>query len=157
MKGLSNKEIKVISYLELNDKRFFLRKDIKKFFKNKNQINFFIHKLKIKKRIIKINKNKYYLIPIKAYKGRWTEHPYIVVDEMFNGEDYYIGGKSALNYYKLISQIPTLIDVYSTKKQGNKKIFNVNIKFHRIRKLKNFTIRKVNNHCFNIIKKNEIR
>jgi len=157
MKGLSNKEIKVVSYLELNNKRFFLRNDIKKFFKDKNQLNFFIHKLKIKNRIIKMNNDKYYLVPIKAYEGRWTEHPYIIIDEIFNSGDYYIGGNSALNYYGIINQISNVIDVYSKKKQGRRKILNINIKFHRVRKLNEYSHKKMNNHYFNIKNKNAIR
>ena len=155
MKGLSNKEIKVVSWLELENKRFFTRKDIKRFFKNENEMNVYIYKLKNKNRIIRINKNKYYLIPIKAYKNRWSEHPFILVDEIFNGKDYFIGGKAAAYYWGYIEQIPTEVDVYSTKKQGSKKIFNIKINFIRTSKrtMKNFVIRKIKNHKFIIANK----
>ena len=36
MKGLSNKEIEIVSFLELNEKNFFTRDDVKNFFKNNN-------------------------------------------------------------------------------------------------------------------------
>lgn len=150
MKGISSKEIKVISWLELENKRFFTKKDIKQFFKNKNEMNVYIHKLKRKKRIIRINKDKYYLIPIKAYKDRWAEHPFIIIDEIFNGKDYFIGGKAAAHYWGHIEQIPTEIDVYSTKKQGSRKIFGVKINFRRTTKknMKGFVTKKINDHEF---------
>jgi len=155
MKGISSKEIKVISWLELENKRFFTKKDIKKFFKNKNEMNVYVHKLKNKNRIIRINKDKYYLIPIKAYKNRWSEHPFIIIDEIFNGKDYYISGKAAAHYWRYIEQIPTEFDVYSTKKQGNKKIFNIKINFKRTSKknMKDFITKKINSHNFIIANK----
>lgn len=155
MKGISGKEIKIVSYLELNKKRFFTRKDVKKFFKNENEMNVYIHRMKTKGRITKINKNKYYLIPIQAFEGKWTEHPFIIIDEIFNGKNYYIGGKSAAHYWGLIDQIPTEIDVYSENRQGKKTILSVKICFKRIRK-NNMIIpeaRKIKEHTFLIAPK----
>jgi len=60
MKGLSKREVKVIAWLEFNNKYFFEISDIKRFFKKKTQIYDFIKRLVRKKRIIKINRNKYY-------------------------------------------------------------------------------------------------
>jgi len=153
MKGHSKKEIEIISFLELEGKRFFTRADIKKFFRSRSSITFAIHKLKVKKRIIKINKYKYYLIPIHAFKGKWSEHPFILVDEIFNGKGYFIGGKGAAHYWGLIEQIPTEIDVYSTTKQGKRKIFDTVINFRRIRKLENFVEGKIKDHKFKIASK----
>lgn len=157
MKGLSNKEIEVISWLELENKRFFTKQNIKKFFKNGNEINVYIHKLKNKNRIIKINREKYYLIPIKAYNNHWTEHSFIIIDEIFNGKDYYIGGKAAAFYWGYIDQIPTEIYVYTTKKQGSREIFNTKINFRRTTKknMKDFVTRKIKDHDFIIAGKNK--
>ncbi|MDI6655423.1 MAG: hypothetical protein QME59_05995, partial [Candidatus Hydrothermarchaeota archaeon] len=71
MKGISDREIEVVSFLELNDRFFFTRKDIKHFFKNSNELNVYIHRLKRKGRIVRLNKTKYYLIPIRAFRGHW--------------------------------------------------------------------------------------
>lgn len=157
MKGLSKKEIEIISWLELEEKRFFTRTDIQKFFKSEHEMSIYISILKNKKRIVRINKSKYYLVPIQAYKDKWTEHPYIIIDEMFNGENYYIGGISAANYWRLTEQIPIQIDVYCTNKQGVEKIFNSIIKFKRQRKLnpKSYTARFIKEHPFNIATKEE--
>ncbi len=150
MAGLSGKEIEVVSHLELEGKQFFKRADIRTFFKNRNEMNVYINRLKRKGRLIKLNGEKYYLIPVRAYKGRWSEHPFIVIDEVFNGKNYFIGGKAAANYWGHIDQIPTQIDVYSTKRQGEKKIFNFRIRYRRTthRNMKNFVSRKIKNHQF---------
>lgn len=157
MKGLSGKEIEVVSYLELEGKRFFIRRDIEKFFRNSNELNVYIHRLVRKCRIIRINRSKYYLVPIQAYRGRWSEHPFVVIDEMLNGKGYYIGGKSAAHYWGLIEQIPTEIDVYSRTRQGKKKIFNITISFRRVRKLPRHVKRRIKDHDFLIATKEESR
>ena len=148
--GISGKELKVISYLELEGKRFFIRSDIRRFFKTKNEMNVYISKLKRKGRIIKLNREKYYLVPIKAYRGHWSEHPFIIVDEIFNGRDYFIGGKFAAYYWGHIEQIPNEIYVYSTKKQGKKKIFSLTIRYRRTSKqnMRDFVKRRIQNHPF---------
>ena len=48
MKGISKKEIEVISWLELEKKRFFTRKDIRKFFKNEHEMSVYLNILKNK-------------------------------------------------------------------------------------------------------------
>ena len=98
MQSLSKKEIVVISDLEFRRKYYFRKEDIKKHFDNPVQITKIIYHLRRKKRIVKLNQNKYYLIPIKARTGKWTEHPYLVADEIFEGENYFIGGWAAANY-----------------------------------------------------------
>ena len=153
-RGLSDKEITIVSYLELEEKRFFSRKDILPFFTSQNNLNFYIHKLKCKGRIERINKETYYLIPIQAHKG-WTEHPFIVCDEIFNGKEYYIGGKAAANYWRFIDQIPTVIDVFSRKKQGTKKILGSTFRFRRVRKLAKVIKQKLKNGTFFIATKEE--
>ncbi len=153
MKSHSKREIEVISFLELEGKRFFTRIDIRKFFKSRRSFAFAMHKLKSKKRVVKINKEKYYLIPIQAFRGKWSEHPFIIIDEIFSGKNYFIGGKAAAHYWGLIEQIPTEIDAYSTTRQGKKKFFDAVINFKRVRKLGKYVERKVKNHKFNIATK----
>jgi predicted transcriptional regulator of viral defense system len=158
MKGLSSREIEVVSYLELDEKFFFVRDDIRKFFKNDNEMNVYIHRLKEKGRIIKLNRVKYYLIPVRAYKGHWSEHPFIIIDEIFNGRDYLIGGMAAAYHWGLIDQIPATVEVYCTKKQGQRRIFDFTMIFKRVRPagLKGFIRRNVGGHPFSIASKDRV-
>src|SRR3989338_3038070 len=158
MKGLSSKEIEVVSFLELNDKHFFTMDDVKKFFKNTNEFWVYIKRLKDKKRIIKINKSKYYLVPVKAYQNKWSENPFIVIDEIFNGKNYFIGGYAAAHYWGLIDQIPRKIEVFCTNKQGKTKLFDAEIVFKRIRpkNLVGLVEQKAKNHSFKIASKEKV-
>lgn len=121
-KGISEKELKFISELEFKEKYFFTRSEIKHHFASENEMSVYLHNLMKKGRIIKLNQKKYYLIPIKAKSGGWAEHPFIVIDEIMNGEKYCIVGKAAAYYWKLIDQIPFEYRVYNSKRHGIKKI-----------------------------------
>lgn len=157
--GLSSKEVSIISWLEFYQKYFFTSEDIKFSFDNKRALYRVIGKLLKKKRIIKLNQNKYYLIPIKARTGKWSEHEFIMVDEICNSGEYYIGGWTAANYWRLTDQIPAWTDVYTKNKQGKKIIGNTRIIFHRVRNVDKdkYIIKKIKSHEFKILKKWETK
>lgn len=157
--GLSEKEVTIVAWLEFYQKYYFTIEEINHFFKDKMQRYNTIKSLLRKKRIIKLNKTKYYLVPMKAKGGAWTDEPFIVADEIMNEKDYYIGGWSAANYYRLTDQIPFWIEVYSNKKQGRKKILNIGFIFRRTTKknIDKATIKNMQGHLFRIMNKKEMK
>ncbi|MFT4305025.1 MAG: type IV toxin-antitoxin system AbiEi family antitoxin domain-containing protein [Candidatus Woesearchaeota archaeon] len=159
MARLSERAIKVISELEFHEKYYFTKEDIKKYFDNEKQIYDFIYNQKKNNRIIKLNKYKYFFVPIKARNGAWTDNPIIVADEIMNGKNYYIGGWYAAKYWNLTNQVPMQIDIYSPNKYGKKKIMNKRYVFHRIRKeaLKKGIKKKIEGHSFIIMNENETK
>ncbi|MFH1506248.1 MAG: hypothetical protein ABIE94_04670 [archaeon] len=116
-----------------------------------------VHKLIKKERIIRLNRNKYYLVPIKAKTGKWYENSFILVDEVMDGKDYFIGGWSAAHYWGLTEQIPLKIEVYSDKRQGLKKYLTTTIIFRRTseKRLKKVITRTNKGHAFKILSKKE--
>jgi predicted transcriptional regulator of viral defense system len=159
IRALSKSEVTVIAWLEFYKKYFFTTEDIKQFFENKKQKYNFIQRLLAKKRIIKLNREKYYLIPIKARTGKWVEDSFVLADEIFNGNDYFIGGWSAANYWRLTDQIPFWTEVYTTKRQGKREILNTKFIFRRTtkEKTKKVVIKKINKHSFKILNKRETK
>ncbi len=159
MKGISKKEIKVISRLEFDNTYFFTSGYIDKFSDNKTQRYNIIKNLIRKKRIVKLNRNKYYLIPIKARTGNWTEHPYLVADEIFEGDGYFIGGWAAANYWRLTDQIPMRSDIWTTKRQGKAEILGIKFQFHRTtnKRVEESVIEKIGEHPFRIQSKEKTK
>ena len=155
MKGLSQREVEIIAWLEFYQKYFFTSEDIRQFFNSKNTLYRGVQKLLMKKRIIKLNQNKYYLVPIKAKSGSWSEHPFIIIDEACNGENYYINGWASANYWHLTEQVPSIYDVYTANRQGKRIILNTRITFHRVRKIdkRGIAIKKIKDHNFTIMNK----
>ncbi len=157
IKGLSNKEIKMISYLQLHKKSFFSKKDIGRFFNDYNEMIVYLHRLAKKGRVVKLSRNRYLLVPIQAYSG-WSEHPFVIVDELFVQKNYYIGNVSVLHYFGLIEQIPKKVFVYSSTRQGTKKILDFEIVFKRINRKYLFGIEKIRieDHKVNIGSKEKV-
>jgi len=157
--SLSKNEVRIIAELEFNQKYYFTRDDIKQHFESESKLRYTIHRLISKKRIISINKNKYYLIPIKAKYGRWSDDPFIVADEMFNGKDYYIGGWSAANYWRLTEQVPMKVEIYTNKRNDRTTVLNTTFIFKKTtqKRIDNAMARKIGNHTFRILGKKESR
>lgn len=157
IQALSQKEVEVIAWLEFEEKYFFTIQDIGHFFKNTKQRYNFIQRLMKKKRIVKLNKQKYYLVPIKAKSGLWVESSSIIADELCNGKNYFIGGWSAANYWRLTDQIPMRTDIYTTRRQGRVHILTSDFVFHRTTKkrLQHAIPQKIKGHLFYILNKKE--
>ena len=152
MKGLSTKELEFVSWLEFYKKYFFESKDADRFAKNRVRRYNLIKNLVKKKRIVKLNKTKYYLIPVKAKSGGWTEHPFLIADEICNGEHYFIGGWAAAQYWRLTDQIPQQFDIFTTRRQGKKNVLNTVLVFHRTTKkcTAKAAIQELQGHSFHI-------
>lgn len=157
MEGLSKKETQIIAELEFNNQSYFTREDISHHFENESSLRHTIHKLLKKERIISLNKNKYYFVPMKAKSGKWADNSFIIADEVMDGKNYYIGGWAAANYWKLTDQIPMKIEVYSLKRFGKKNLINTSFIFRKTteKKLKQSVIKKIRGHSFRILNKEE--
>lgn len=149
--------MEIVAYLEFEKKYFFTRKELSSFFSSDNQRRHTLHKLIQKKRIIKLNKDGYYLIPVKAKTGGWAEDSFILADEVMKGKDYFIGGWAAANYWRLTDQIPMKIEVFTTKRQGTKRYLTTTFIFKRTteKRLKQAVARKREGHLFKILNREE--
>lgn len=157
MENLSKREIEVISDLEFQKKYFFRKADIRHHFNKSTQLIKTIYHLRRKKRIVRLSRDKYYLIPIRARTGKWTENPFIVADEIFNGEGYFVGGWSSAYYWSLTNQIPMQTDIWTTKRQGKVTVLGIRFHFHRTteKRINESTIQSVEGHSFRIQSKEE--
>ena len=156
-KGLSEKELAFISELELKSKYFFTLEEISHFFTSKNERGVYMHRLRKKGRVVKLNKSKYYLVPVKAVGSHWSEHPFILIDEMMNSRNYCIVGKAAAYHWKLIDQIPLAFEVWNTKKHGIVTIFNARLEFkkHKKKDIPQGVVQQIQRHSCIVASKGE--
>ncbi|MBI3033657.1 hypothetical protein HYY72_00675 [Candidatus Woesearchaeota archaeon] len=159
MEGLSKKEMEIVSWLEFNKKYFFTVDDIKHLTNSRTQRYNIFKSLLRKNRVAKLNRTKYYLVPIKAKSGVWSENPHIIADEACNGKDYFIGGWAAAIYWGLTEQIPMRIDVYTTRRQGKLEVLNTKLLFHRTTKkrLDKAVQKKIGNHDISLLNKEDAK
>ncbi|MFH1916785.1 MAG: hypothetical protein ABIJ21_05965 [Nanoarchaeota archaeon] len=151
--------MEIVSPLEFQKKYFFTSDDVDTFAKNKTQRYNIIKNLLKKKRIVKLNRTKYYLVPVMAKSNMWSEDSFILADELFNGEGYFISGWAAANYWKLTDQIPMKIEVSSVKRQGKQRFLTTSFIFRRTSKKKvgRAVTEYINDHPFRIMNKEEMR
>jgi len=157
--SLSKKEVEIIAELESKKMYYFSRRDIKHHFDSESKLRYALHRLISKKRIFNLNKNKYFLVPIKARYGRWTDDSFRIADEIFNGKDYYIGGWSAANYWRLTDQIPFKIEVFTNKRNGTFDVLSTKFIFKKTtqKRIDHAVIRKIGEHSFRILGKKETK
>ncbi len=65
----------------------------------------------------RIEKGKYLILPLEAGReGEWTEHEFIIASYLI--EPYYIGFRSALNYYGYTEQVSRTVFIASTRRKS---------------------------------------
>jgi len=64
----------------------------------------------------RIEKGKYFILPFEAGReGEWTEHEFVIASRLI--EPYYIGFRSALNYYGYTEQVSRTVFIVSTRRK----------------------------------------
>ncbi len=64
----------------------------------------------------RIEKGKYLILPFEAGReGEWTEHEFVIASHLI--APYYVGFRSALNYYGYTEQVSRTVFVASTKRK----------------------------------------
>ena len=148
-----NLESRLLLTLEEKELSVFTKDDAKDILKTTDSsvwhiLNGLIHK----KRIRRIQRSKYLLIPAKAgIEGYWAESPWVVVPHLI--DVYYVGFWTAMNYWGMTEQIPYTVFVATTKRKRNLEFGNQRFEFVTLSKKKffGFVEEKVNKkESFNI-------
>jgi len=92
--------------------------------------------------IERIEKGKYMIIPLGSEKGKYTLHEFVIGSYLV--EPSAISYWSALHYYGMTEQIPSTVFVQTpTRKKKNLiKVFGVNYRIVRVKRVKLFGLRK---------------
>ena len=114
---LGDKGSNLLTEMSRQGKRLFTFEDAAKVY---GSINGRLHKLLftlVKRRWLqRIEKGKYLILPFEAGReGEWTEHEFIIASYLI--EPYYIGFRSALNYYGYTEQVSRTVFIASTRRK----------------------------------------
>lgn len=97
----------------------------------------------------RIEKGKYLILPFEAGReGEWTEHEFIIASKLI--EPYYIGFRSALNYYGYTEQISRTVFVVSPRRKSRPilEISGVTYRFVYMNERKFFGATQVNSEVW---------
>ena len=90
-----------------------------------------------KKRIQRIERGRYLLIPAKAgIEGYWAESPWVIVPRLI--DTYYVGFWTAMNFWDMTEQIPYTVFVATTKRKRNLEYLKQRFEFVTLSKKKFF-------------------
>lgn len=149
---LGSTELKLILTLEEEGKGVFTNADAQRILKTtRDSVNTALYRLRKKGRVEKIERGKYLLIPAKAgYQGKWAEAPFVIANHLV--KPYYIGFASALNYWGMTEQVPSVTFVVTTKRKENIEFGPLTFKFVTITKKRFFgtTEEKIGNDTFTV-------
>ncbi|NQT29204.1 MAG: hypothetical protein HQ596_01400 [Candidatus Saganbacteria bacterium] len=130
--ALSEKEIELLARLEYEGREIYTRNEITSFCKNKKMANYLIKKMLEKRRLKKVIKNIYILIPMKAPHGKWVVNEYLVAKALARKADYYIGYASVFNSYGFTDQVSQMIYIVNNTYSFAKTIFGVRYKLKKV-------------------------
>jgi predicted transcriptional regulator of viral defense system len=114
---LGSLESELIFTLEQKNKYYFTVKDANQILDTSEEVIWkTLHKLTEKKRIQRIKKGHYLLIPARAgYETKWREEVTRFIDQLL--DEYYIGYWTALNLWHLTEQIPHTVFIATIRRK----------------------------------------
>ena len=105
-KNLSKDELYLISRAEFEKQKLITTPFVQKLFPDKNKAARILSFLAKKGRLLKIEKGKYVLVPIKAPNQQWMPNEFILASFWMGNAPYYIGYFTMYNYWGFTEQIP---------------------------------------------------
>ena len=142
-KNLSKDEIYLISRAEFEKQKLITTAFVQKLFPDKNKASRVLVFLTRKGRILKIEKGKYILVPIKAPNQQWMPNEFVMADLWMGDTPYYIGYFTMYNYWGFTEQIPRTIFVLNTAKSRKTIIQNLLFQAVKIDQRKFYGVQKI--------------
>lgn len=142
-KNLSKDELYLISRAEFEKQKLITTQFVQKLFPDKNKASRILVFLTQKGRLIRIEKGKYILVPIKAPNQQWMPNEFVIADLWMGDTPYYIGYFTMYNYWGFTEQIPRTIFVLNTAKSCKKEIGSIRYEAVKINSKKYYGIEKI--------------
>jgi predicted transcriptional regulator of viral defense system len=122
IRSLGDKGSNLLTELSRQGKRLFTFKDAAQVYEKSNGgLHRLLHRLVKRRWLRRVEKGKYLILPFEAGReGEWTEHEFVIASYLI--DPYYIGFRSALNYYGYTEQVSRTIFVASTRRKMKSEI-----------------------------------
>jgi len=142
-KNLSKDELYLISRAEFEKQKLITTSFAQKLFPDKNKASRVLSFLTKKGRLLKIEKGKYVLVPIKAPNQQWMPNEFILASLWMGNAPYYIGYFTMYNYWGFTEQIPRTIFVLNTAKSRKTVIQGIRYEAVKIDQSKYYGVQKI--------------
>lgn len=142
-KNLSKDELYLISRAEFEKQKLITTQFVQKLFPDKNKASRVLFFLTKKGRLLKIEKGKYVLVPLKAPNQQWMPNEFILASLWMGNAPYYIGYFTMYNYWGFTEQIPRTIFVLNTVKSRKTVIQGIRYEAVKIDPSKYYGVQKI--------------
>jgi len=142
-KNLSKDELYLISRAEYEKQRLITTSFVQKLFPDKNKAARILVYLTRKGRLLKIEKGKYILVPIKAPNQQWMPNEFVLANLWMGSVPYYIGYFTMYNYWGFTEQIPRTIFILNTAKSRKTVIQGIPYEAVKIDQSKYYGVQKI--------------
>jgi predicted transcriptional regulator of viral defense system len=117
IRTLGDKGSNLLTELSRQKKRLFTLEEAAKIYGGNNGgLHKLLFTLVRRRWLQRIERGKYLILPFEAGReGEWTEHEFIIASYLI--KPYYIGFRSALNYYGYTEQVSRTVFVVSTRRK----------------------------------------
>jgi len=117
IRTLGDKGSSLLTELSRQGKRLFTFEDAAKVYGSSDgRLRKLMFTLVKRRWLQRIEKGKYLILPFEAGReGEWTEHEFVIAAHLI--EPYYIGFRSALNYYGYTEQVSRTVFIVSTRRK----------------------------------------
>jgi predicted transcriptional regulator of viral defense system len=152
---LGPKENMLLFTLEAKNVSVFKIDDAQKILQTSNSsVKHILMDLTRKKRLQRIEKGTYLLVPARAgIEGHWAEEPWVIVPRLI--DVYYVAFSTAMSYWRMTEQIPYIVFVATTKRKRNLEFGHQKFQFVKLSKKRffGFVEEKRGDTTFNISSK----
>ena len=142
-KNLSKDELYLISRAEFEKQELITTRFVQKLFPDKNKASRVLVFLTKKGRLLRLEKGKYVLVPIKAPNQQWMPSEFVMAELWMGDAPYYIGYFTMYNYWGFTEQVPRTIFVLNTVKSRKINIQNIRYEAVKIDQSKYYGVQKI--------------
>ena len=142
-RNLSKEEVYLISRAEYEKQKLITTAYVRGLYVGRNKASKIIASLLKKKRLIRIEKGKYLIVPIKAPNQQWTPNEFVAAALWMGSTPYYIGYFTMYNYWGFTEQVPQTVYVLNTKKFSRRIIGGIRYEAIKIDRKKYYGIKRI--------------
>jgi len=130
--NIRKEELYLISRAEYEKRKLITTEFARKLFPQPMLAAAILNSLSGKGRLIKLQRGKYFLVPIKAPNQQWTPNEFVVASLWMGDVPYYVGYFTMYHYWGFTDQIPQIVHILNTKHNAKAGIGNTVFKAMKV-------------------------
>lgn len=129
---IRKQELYLMSRAEYEKRKLITTEYARRIFKNTSLAAAVLTSLSRKGRLIRFQRGKYFLVPIKAPNQQWAPNEFVVASLWMGDVPYYVGYFTMYHYWGFTEQMPQTVYILNTKRNEKASIGNTAYKAMKV-------------------------